>query len=310
MAHVTVISLVIATRDRALRLNNSLSYTRAIDTRMEWELIVVDNGSVDRTPDILREFVPSVSYPVTIMTEPIPGLGRAHNRGWRAAKGEIVAFTDDDCYVLPDFIDQAAAVFDDSKIGYCGGRIKLHDPSDYPITINESTQPEFFPPRSYLEAGAIQGANMMFRRQTLEEIGGFDPSLGPGTPFNCEDVDACARASFAGWWGAYAPGPTVLHAHGRKTAEAAALWRRYAIGRGAYAAKFILRRDTRRSYLCAWRRQLAAHLKGISGGRRACFYEIEGAIWYWAHRISATSICTSSCSGSQSRLRGRRSLRD
>jgi|SRR6516165_2657415 len=74
-------------------------------------LIVVDNGSSDSTSHVLREFARSVSFPVIILNEAVPGLGRARNRGWRAASGEIIAFTDDDCYVLPDFLDSALEAF-------------------------------------------------------------------------------------------------------------------------------------------------------------------------------------------------------
>jgi GT2 family glycosyltransferase len=280
---VTVaISLVICTRNRAPQLEACLTRVAMIKTSLAWELVVVDNGSSDATDDVLRRFRRSASFPVSILYEPTPGLGKAHNRGWRAATGEIIAFTDDDCYVLPDFVDEAVQVFEDHRVGYCGGRIKLYDASDYPITINESVESRMLRPYSYLRAGFLQGANMMFRKSTLEEIGGFDDAFGPGTPFNCEDVDAFTRAAFAGWWGAYAPGPTVLHAHGRKAADVPALRRSYAIGRGAYAAKFILRRDTRRCHLRSWCLWLAKRLvrPTANSRRRDCFREIQGAIQY------------------------------
>ena len=281
---MNAISLVIATRNRAQQLNKCLSYVKELNTSTQWELIVVDNASTDCTPELLRNFARSVSFPVKVVTEAIPGLGRAHNRGWRIAKADIIAFTDDDCYVLPSFLDEALKVFADPKIGYCGGRIKLYDISDDPIATKVSAVPEVFLPYSYIAAGTIQGANMIFRRRALEQIEGFDNTFGPGTPFNCEDIDACARASFAGWWGAYAPGPTVFHAHGRKTFDTAAIWRSYAIGRGAYAAKFILRPDTRALYLRSWFLQLPNRLIR-RGNLRDCINEIHGAIRYCCHRM-------------------------
>jgi glycosyltransferase involved in cell wall biosynthesis len=281
------ISLVICTRNRAQQLNTCLAYIAALNTSTPWELIVVDNGSSDSTSHVLREFARSASFPVIILNEPLAGLGRARNRGWRAAKGEIIAFTDDDCYVLPDFLDRVLEAFADPTMGYCGGRIKLYDISDCPITINESTVPEFFPPNNYFHfaTGGIQGANMSFRRAALVDIGGFDNCFGPGARFNCEDGDACTRASFAGWWGAYAPGPTVLHAHGRKAADAVILRRSYYIGGGAYAAKFILRRNTRWFFARRWCAYLAKNLRG-SGPRRDCLDQIDGAIRYCFYRVS------------------------
>jgi glycosyltransferase involved in cell wall biosynthesis len=279
------ISLVICTRNRAQQLTTCLAYIAALNASVPWELIVVDNGSSDSTPQLLREFARSVSFPVVTLNEPMPGLGRARNRGWRVARGEIIAFTDDDCYVLPDFPDKVLEAFADPKVGYCGGRIKLYDMSDYPITINESTMTEFFPPNKYFATGVIHGANMMFRRTTLIDIEGFDNCLGHGAAFCCEDADACTRASFAGWWGAYAPGPTVLHAHGRKAADAVALRRIYGIADGAYAARFILRRNTRWFFARRWTGYLATNLR-TSGGRRECFTQIEGAIRYCLYKAS------------------------
>jgi glycosyltransferase involved in cell wall biosynthesis len=282
-----LISLVICTRNRAQQLNTCLTYIAALNTFIPWELIVVDNGSSDSTSHVLREFARSASFPVTILSEPMLGLGRARNRGWRAARGEIIAFTDDDCYVLPDFPDRVIEPFADPKMGYCGGRIKLYDIGDYPITINHSTMPEFFAPNKYFHfaTGAIQGANMIFRRAALADIGGFDNCFGPGTGFVCDDGDACTRASLAGWWGAYVPGPTVLHAHGRKAADAVTLRRSYAIGEGAYAAKFILQRNTRWFFARRWCAYLVNNLRR-SGGPRECLSQIEGAIRYCFYRAS------------------------
>src|SRR5262249_14949262 len=85
------ISLVICTRNRAQQLKTCLDYIAALKTSTPWELIVVDNGSSDSTSHVLREFARSVSFPVIILNDPVPGLGRARNRGWRAARGETIA---------------------------------------------------------------------------------------------------------------------------------------------------------------------------------------------------------------------------
>jgi GT2 family glycosyltransferase len=275
---MNAISLIIATRNRAQKLSACLSHVARVNTQLRWELIVVDNGSTDRTQNVLEEFARSASFPVTLLYEDTPGLGRAQNRAWRVGKGEIIAFTDDDCYVSPTLLDEVVKVFEDARIGYCGGRIILLGETDAPGNLRT------FPPNSYLPAGAIEGANLMFRRSTLEAIGGFDEAFGPGTPFNCVDVDACARASFAGWWGAWAPGPTVIHDHGRNRIESAIASRSYAIGRGAYSAKFIIRSDTRRRYLRSWVLALAKQISR-RGRRRDFFLEIQGALHYSADRL-------------------------
>ena len=112
---------------------------------------------------------------------------------------------------------------------------------------------------------------MMLRRVVLEAIGGFDPNLGPGTPFSGEDPDIQARASFAGWWGLYPlmlSSPTTTAAK-RRTAPA--LMRSYSTGTGAYKAKFLLIPETRSIYLRAWYWKF----RRILGGR----YALRDLLW-------------------------------
>jgi GT2 family glycosyltransferase len=118
----------------------------------------------------------------------------------------------------------------------------LHDPADYPMTINESMTALTFPARSFVCAGCVQGANMAFRRRVLLDIGGFDPVFGPGAMFPAaEEIEAVSRASAMGWKGEYRPEVVVRHHHGRSAADAAALWKWYAIGIGAFHMKILLR---------------------------------------------------------------------
>jgi len=206
-----------------------------------WQLIIVDNGSTDQTAAVVRAFIKSSGLQVTYVSEPAPGKSRGLNAALRIARGQVVAFTDDDCYPAPDFLARIWAAFDDPAIGYLGGRILLYDPTDFPITTNEGTTPLTFPARSFVHVGSVQGANMAFRRAVLLEIGGFDPLFGSGSRFLAEDIDVVGRASSAGWKGQYRPEVVVRHDHGRKAAASGALYKNYAIGAGAYYMKFLLR---------------------------------------------------------------------
>jgi glycosyltransferase involved in cell wall biosynthesis len=278
------VSLVICTRNRANQLKVCLGYVARQQPSCSWELVVVDNGSSDGTAALLAEYTAKVAFPATVIFEGVSGLGRARNAGWTAASGEIIAFTDDDCYVAPDHIDRVRETFGDANIGFAGGRVDLFDPADYPITIKTSDERELIERGSFLRAGVIHGANMMFRRRVLEEIGGFDPDLGSGTRFCCEDVDAQARASLAGWQGLYTPDVIVAHHHRRKAADVPALSRAYALGRGAYMAKLLL--------VPAARPIVFRHLywsvrKVVRGsyGWHAFMWEMAGVAGYLAHRL-------------------------
>jgi cellulose synthase/poly-beta-1,6-N-acetylglucosamine synthase-like glycosyltransferase len=162
------------------------------------------------------------------------------NTAMEIARGQILAFTDDDCYPAPDFLSRIWSAFVDPSVGYITGRITLHDPTDYPITINETTTPHTFPARSLVSVGTVQGANMAFRRRALVGIGGFDPVLGPGTQFVSEDLDAAGRASAMGWKGRYCPEVIVRHHHGRKASDIPLLMKLYGMGAGAYHMKLLL----------------------------------------------------------------------
>jgi glycosyltransferase involved in cell wall biosynthesis len=236
------LSLVICTRNRAAQLEKSLQAVQSLQCATPWELIVVDNGSSDDTRDIIERY--RSSLPLRLVSETRRGLGRARNRGWRASTGDIVAFTDDDCYPACDYLTSIAQSFEDAPTrGFVGGRVTLFDPRDLPITIKEREEPEFFAPYEFIYAGAIHGANFAFRRSALESIGGFDERLGAGTRFSCEDIDIMARLLATGWSGIYDPRVTVAHHHGRRTIlEAKILNREYDRGRGAYYVKCVFNR--------------------------------------------------------------------
>ena len=256
-----VVSVIISTRNRAAQLARCLGYIDLIRSDTHWELIVVDNGSTDGTADVLGEFARRARFPVRGVSEPVAGLSHARNAGVRAAQGEIVVFTDDDCYVRPDFIDQYRKVFGDPALGFAGGRILLHDRTDYPLTIIESEEERVFPLGGPVPCGIVQGANMAIRRRALEQAGGFDERLGSGTPFLADDWDMQTRVAALGWAGGYFPGPTVSHHHGRKREHAEALIRVYNMGSGAVYLKLLADPRLRWKYLPHILRRILGDLK-------------------------------------------------
>jgi GT2 family glycosyltransferase len=272
------LSVVVCTRGRPAQLRVCLDRFRTLAGNAAWELVVVDNGSGDGTSDVLHSYAREAPHPLKLLEEPKPGLGGARNRGWRGAAGELIAFTDDDCYPAKDYLDRLVRCFEDSSLGFVGGRVLLFDPTDFPITIQELDHRVEIEPHAFVPAGLIHGANFAFRREVLEAIGGFDPGFGAGTPFACEDVDALGRAAASGWPGAYDPGPVVYHHHGRKTPEALRLRRVYALGRGAYYAKSLLDPAMRMRYLRRWLRLMATQ------SPRRTVRELRGALAYLQQR--------------------------
>ena len=276
-----LLSLIVCTRDRSGRLDAFFEALGRMRARTAWELVIVDNGSIDDTPVRLATLAGSLEAPVTIVRAPRPGLGRARNAGVTAARGALLAFTDDDCYPAVDYIDSVADAFADRERGFLAGRILLYDAQDHPITIRVDSTPIPIPPRSVVPTGLVQGANMAFRREVLERIGGFDDALGPGTPFCNDDVDAAARASAAGFAGSFVPEPVVHHHHGRRDpAEISALWRSYDHGRGAYYAKCIFELPIRWRVARYWWQSVGVQTFG------ATVRELEGALDYTRRRLT------------------------
>jgi cellulose synthase/poly-beta-1,6-N-acetylglucosamine synthase-like glycosyltransferase len=173
----------------------------------EREIIVVDNNSNDRTKEIVQR------YPVTYVFEPEKGVGAARNRGIHAASGEIIAFTDSDCTVAPDWLRRICDAFDDPRVIACGGKVEPLDPRTiverYTVfrrildqeKMLESNRP-FSPPFAIT-------ANATFRRNALLQVGAFDSELR----LTADDADLSWRFQWMGFKIVYVPSAIVYHKH-------------------------------------------------------------------------------------------------
>lgn len=275
-------SVIVCSRNRREQLLRTVRHIGGLGWRRPWELLVVDNASTDGTRPALDACQATAQFPLRILHQDRPGLGRAKNTALEAASGDIVAFTDDDCYPEADWLDALAECFLDPSVAYVGGKVTLFDREDVPITIQLRNERWEIPPGSVIKAGSLLGANLAIRRDALLAIGGFDPRFGPGA--FCKsgvDVEVMARLSAAGYLGIYDPRPSVAHHHGRRTeAEIRALMHRYAVGRGACYAKALMDRTMRPKVARAWYWSLREHV--ASGSWRDILGEVEGAVRFGA----------------------------
>lgn len=283
------VSLIVCTRDRAGRLPEFLARIASLEAPAGgWELILVDNASTDSTPAVIDRFARDAPFPVRCVHAAVPGLARARNVGLAHARGDILAFTDDDCYPQRDYLKALVEVFDEGRVGFVGGRVVLHDPGDARVCVNDMAAAVDIAPRSFVPAGLIHGANMAVTRDVLCAIGEFDPLLGAGTPSVAgEDIDYIARAVWNGWGGRYDPRPLVAHHHGRKPGPDAEMQRRgYDYGRGAYYMKRLLDPRSRRVYLSAWYWEGRRHIRERRFG--CLLRELVGGARFAARRVSPT----------------------
>lgn len=266
------ISVIVCTRNRAERLPEFFAHLARLDfPESAWELVIVDHASSDQTPAAIRAFAATTPVHVCHLRAVIPALTGAKNIGLAHARGDILAFTDDDCYPRPDFLQALTEVFTTGQVGVVGGRVVLHDPADAKLSIRDVDTPTEIEPGSFVTAGLIHGANMAVRREVVRAIGGFDPLFGPGTRcVAAEDIEYVARAVWAGWRARYDPRPVVAHHHGRKPGEETERYRRgYDYGRGAYYTKYLLVPRARGVYLRQWFELTRRAPRSVRRGRLA-----------------------------------------
>jgi GT2 family glycosyltransferase len=234
------LSHIICSRDRAAQLKVALS---KIDpeslVRHNVELLLVGSSSDEATMAVVKSYADELPSAVRMVCADQPGLGQARNAGLRAATGDLLSFTDDDCYLEKNYYGALLQDFDPTKYHYGMGQVRLFDSSDdarigqYPFT-----EQRIIPPRTLLPAGAIHGSNMFALREVFERAGQFADDIAGNTHLRCEDIEFATRASIAGFTGVLLPNVIVYHNHGRKpgSPESEAILRQYDTGRGAYYA--------------------------------------------------------------------------
>jgi glycosyltransferase involved in cell wall biosynthesis len=110
-------TVLIATRNRAENLDRCLTAIEQDMSCVDREIVVVDNGSTDRTGEVLAE------HQVVALRWVQPGKSRALNLGVRAARGDFILFTDDDVIVHAGWAAALVAPFDDPLVGAVAGRV-------------------------------------------------------------------------------------------------------------------------------------------------------------------------------------------
>ncbi len=183
------VSVVVCSYNGAATIRDTLEALSKI-SYPNVEVIFVNDGSTDETADIAGE------YDVTLISTENQGLSNARNTGWQAAKGEIIAYIDDDAYPDPDWLRYIAHTFMTTEYAGVGGP-NVAPAGDGPIADCVANAPGR-PVQVLLtdtEAEHIPGCNMAFRRSVLEAINGFDPRYRAAG----DDVDLCWRIQERGW---------------------------------------------------------------------------------------------------------------
>lgn len=185
-----MISVILCTYNRAGSVATALGsvLASALPSHIDWELLVVDNNSRDRTREVIQEFCLRHSDRVRYIFEAQQGLSNARNAGIRAARGEILAFVDDDVTVEPTWLDNLTGGLRDGQWAGSGGRILPPQGFSPPPWLalrgpwgqggvlcalfdlgDTATQLKDEPP---------YGTNMAFRKEMFDKYGVFRTDLG------------------------------------------------------------------------------------------------------------------------------------
>jgi GT2 family glycosyltransferase len=245
----------------------SLAYAQPVDA----EIVVVDNTSSDGTPAAVGKWAANCAFAVQFLVELRKGPVHARNCGCLVARGELLVFLDDDCYMDEAYVSNGLSCDGrtDEAVLY-GGRVELGDPSDLPLTIKTDMTPRRWnigmrSARHENLGNCLHGCNMMMRRSLLEKVGPFDF-------FTDNDIDLVYRCYLAGVTIEYVPEIAVFHYHGRKTAaDGYQVFRVYMMQIGTLYAKYLLRAPA-----------LLPEI-GFSHKHRL-YYNAIGALKYWRGR--------------------------
>ena len=254
----TPVTVIVGTRDRSADLERCLRSLQSAE-HDALEVVVVDNAPTDDRAARLVETMARDDARLRYVREERRGLSHARNRGAREARGEILAFIDDDVRVDPLWVAGLLRGFDRGRdVGCVTGIVATASLEraveryfDARVSWARCEQRLFAAGRGprdswlhpYAPGAFGTGANVAFRAAALREIGGFDECLGPGTPVAAaEDLDIFVRVLLSGHRLSYEPAALVWHAH--RVSEGDLDKQMYAYGKGlaAYLCKYAVSR--------------------------------------------------------------------
>ena len=216
------ISVILCTYNRCQSLTKALGSVAlsTLPESIDWEVLVVDNNSRDQTLDVVEDFCRRYPGRFRYLFEPRQGKSYALNTGIREARGDVLAFMDDDVIVDPTWLQNLTASLCTGEWAGAGGRILPQWPCAPPYWLPQKEWYGMAPLVMFdlgLEPGPLTdapfGTNMAFHRRMFEKYGTFRTDLGPrpNSEMRNEDTEFGSRLMAAGERLKYEPTAIVHH---------------------------------------------------------------------------------------------------
>jgi glucosyl-dolichyl phosphate glucuronosyltransferase len=211
------VSVIISAFNRGEGLRDTLTSLLTSQTGdVRFEVIAVDNNSTDNTAAVIKSFIDAGDRRLRYLFEPQQGVSYGRNAAIRVARAPILAFTDDDVVVAPDWLSVIKRHFDaHPQVDYVSGKMRpvydgappawLARGNQGPCVVRDhGEQPRFSEPGCFLPGWAT--ANIAFRREVFERVGLFSGDFPRG-----QDLELIIRVWRANGRGMYAPDMVVSH---------------------------------------------------------------------------------------------------
>ena len=224
MSELPFVSVVVCTRNRAQILAQSSEALLALDYPPgRWEVLIVDNGSTDDTLEVAQGIARSRPELVRVIEERELGLSASRNAGVRQARGEIIAFADDDSFPEAAWLRALVEVLaGETDALVVGGPVEPWIQGELPPWFGDRymaflTAWDKGPELQQLTYNDYpRGANIAFRREVFERFGSFSTDLGykGNSLVSCDEIEICLRVERGGGRIFYVPGARVRHLTG------------------------------------------------------------------------------------------------
>ncbi|MGE3275493.1 MAG: glycosyltransferase family 2 protein [Vicinamibacterales bacterium] len=224
------VSVVICTYNRAALLRETLAALQELDPPHDCavEILVVDNNSTDDTPRVIGDACAAGPFPVRALHEPAQGKSFALNTALGAARGDVLALTDDDVRPARDWLCRIVEVFRARDVTFTFGKVLPRWSVTPPPELLTRPAQDIWGPLALIDYGDEPadyradltgqrlpiGANLAFARTAIEAVGGWRTDLGrvDNTLTSGEDHEIfCRLRRFGLYAGYYDPGSSVRH---------------------------------------------------------------------------------------------------